>query len=83
MRGPLRVGPRPAQPVDNLAVGTPGEALLGEGGAQAVAAKALQRLAVIRLYKLRGVQGEPRDRGAERLALNADLFSTRCLHPRQ
>ena len=56
--GSLRVRPRAAQPIGNLPVGPAAEAFLGEGSAQPIAAKSLQRLPVIRRHELRGVERE-------------------------
>jgi hypothetical protein len=65
MGDPSRVGPRAPQRIDDLPVGAAGEALLGEGGAQSVAAEALESLPILGRHPAAGVEGEAGQLGSQ------------------
>jgi hypothetical protein len=80
--GSAGMRPRPAQMIDDLAVGAARETLLREGSPQPIAQQPLKGFPVVRLYTLCRVEREAGYRSAERLALRTILFPSSRLERR-
>ncbi len=68
------MGPGTTQVVEDAAVGPPREALRGERRTEAIAAQTLEIFAVIGGHRLRGVEREAGQAGAEGLGVRGHFF---------
>ena len=80
--GSAGMRPGPAQSINDLPVGAPGETFLRERSPQTIAQQPLKGLPIIRLYTLCRVEREPGYGSTERLSLQAILLPSFRLEPR-